>query len=52
MCRLDHEEIKLWIAPGLAHGGNPVTGWMATNVAVAQTPQREGLICRMRLPGA
>jgi hypothetical protein len=29
--------IKLWIAPGLAMG-DPVTRWMAANVAVAQDP--------------
>jgi hypothetical protein len=30
--------MKLRAAAGLAHGGNPVTRWMAANVAVAQDP--------------
>jgi phage terminase large subunit-like protein len=30
--------MKLWAAAGLPHGGNPVTRWMAANVAVAQDP--------------
>jgi phage terminase large subunit-like protein len=29
--------IKLWAA-AVPHGGNPVTRWMAANVAVAQDP--------------
>jgi phage terminase large subunit-like protein len=29
---------KLIISKKLAHGGNPVTRWMAVNVAVAQDP--------------
>ena len=29
--------MKLWAAAG-PHGGNPVTRWMAANVAVAQDP--------------
>ena len=29
---------KLIVSHKLAHGGNPVTRWMAANVAVAQDP--------------
>ena len=29
---------KLIVSQKLAHGGNPVTRWMAANVAVAQDP--------------
>jgi phage terminase large subunit-like protein len=29
---------KLIVSKKLAHGGNPVTRWMAANVAVAQDP--------------
>ena len=29
---------KLIVSRKLAHGGNPVTRWMAANVAVAQDP--------------
>jgi phage terminase large subunit-like protein len=29
---------KLMVSQKLAHGGNPVTRWMAANVAVAQDP--------------
>ena len=29
---------KLIVSRKLAHGGNPVTRWMASNVAVAQDP--------------
>jgi phage terminase large subunit-like protein len=29
---------KLIVSKKLAHGGNPVTRWMAVNVAVAQDP--------------
>jgi phage terminase large subunit-like protein len=29
---------KLIVSKNLAHGGNPVTRWMAANVAVAQDP--------------
>jgi phage terminase large subunit-like protein len=29
---------KLIVSPKLAHGGNPVTRWMAANLAVAQDP--------------
>ena len=29
---------KLIVSQKLAHGGNPVTRWMASNVAVAQDP--------------
>jgi phage terminase large subunit-like protein len=33
-----HELEKLIVSRRLAHGGNPVTRWMAANVAVAQDP--------------
>ena len=33
-----HELEKLIVSQKLAHGGNPVTRWMAANVAVAQDP--------------
>jgi phage terminase large subunit-like protein len=43
---------KLIASRKLAHGGNPVTRWMAANVAVAQDPAGTSSPPRTRAPSA